>query len=258
MKFLITGSSSMLAQEVSKAISSKGFDVTLIGRKSDPAFTLENPEDSLKYFVDEIDCVIHFAHSFESYQSSDINVTGAQKIVKTCEGTQVKRIIYISSDSASRISKSHYGQSKYKTERVFLESDISLVLRIGVVLDDSIPSPFLRVKRFVVRRRILFFPSADRPIFRTTTVVEIANSVVDACKSGKVGGPYTPTENIRLMSILEVLNLTDTKPLHVLSIPIGVVYPLASIGREMRIFKRQFDSLISLTTPPDDCKIIPR
>lgn len=256
MRYLITGKSSKFAQEASRVIALKGHEVTLIGQSSCPPFTLENPEESIASFINETDYLIHFAHSFEKQTLDDVNAVGAAKIIDLCSGTKIKKLIYISSDSASRESMSHYGQSKFRTENVFLQSDKSLVLRVGIVLDKSVPSPFQLIKRFVKSTKTLVFPSPRFPLFRTATVDRVVEVILKACENDIVGGPFTTSTDIRLESIQQVLSETGITPIRILPIPLKILIPLAYTGRKLGFFRRYCDSVLSVVTVPEECRTI--
>lgn len=256
MKLLLTGMSSSFTQEVSKSLESKGCNVTLIGRLSRPAFTLENPEISLRKYLSKDVCLVHFAHSFESQSTEDINPISARKIIECCEEMGVKRAIYISSDSASAVSKSHYGQSKYRTERVFMESSLSTVLRIGVITNDSVPSPYRSLKSLVKFTNTLIFPSLDEKIFRTSSVDDVAEGILKIYSQDISGGPYTSSRENSFYSLREILFKEKISPIFRISLPIALIYRLALVGRKIRFIERKCDSMISLVTIPEECTSI--
>jgi len=257
MNFLITGSSSILTQEIARMILLNGHGVTLVGRSTTPSFNLENPEEGLKQHLNNNEYLIHFAHSFKAQSKYDINEEAAERIIECCQGTGIKKIIYISSDSASITSQSRYGQSKFRTERVFLKSDKSLVLRLGIILDDSVPSPFKFVKKVVYITRILAFPSPSIALFRITSVRQVTGVILRACLEEISGGPYSTAIDERLMTIKQVLVESGVKPKWIVPIPTKIFFPLVNLIGNLGLLRRKCDSLLSISTTPETSPTIP-
>lgn len=252
MKFLFTGASSILAVALSESLVSYGHHVRLIGRSSDPAFTLDNPQTSLKVLLNQNEILVHFAHSFNRQIHPDINESSARQIIQMCEESKIKKCVYISSDSASKISNSNYGQSKYRTEQVFLTSKKSIVLRVGVISDRSIPSPFAQLLEFTRRTGFLIFPEIHKKRFTTISVQELAKNLINVCVNDWVGGPYSACSNPILKSVSEILIENGVKPRVSISFPANAVKSLGYIGRRIGFFRREFDSALSLITPPEE------
>ena len=252
MKFLFTGAGSILAVALADSLVAHGHQVRLIGRSSDPAFTLENPQTSLKDLLNQNDFLVHFAHSFKKQIYPDINESSARHIIRMCDESKIKKCVYISSDSASKISKSHYGQSKYRTEQVFLTSKKSIVLRVGVISDQNIPSPFTQLIEFTRKTGFLIFPQIHKQRFTTISVEELAKNLIYACINDFAGGPYSACSTPILKSVSEILFENGVKPRVSISLPVSAVTSLGYIGRTVGIFRREFDSASSLITPPDE------
>lgn len=256
MRFLITGSGSSLAQEVNRRLSLKGHDVRLVGRNTSPKFELEDPADCMKKTFRESHVMIHFAHSFEKQIDLDVNQTAAEEIIEASKYLNIKRIIFISSESASKDSKSKYGQSKFRTEKTFLTSEKTVVLRLGIIPDENIESPFTLVRKFVQNFKFLIFPSVYKKIFRVTNLEDVVEAIEIVCDKDIYGGPFCCSKDNRLISILEILKSNGMEPKFVISIPIKAIILLAYSCRKLRLYHRLFDSIISISTDPEECKTI--
>lgn len=246
MKFLISGGSSLFAQAVAHSLVLQGNEVSLISRKTQIPFQLESPDQCLQQHLGFYDFFLHFAHSFESQSKPDLNEKAARKILLATENSDIKKCVYISSDSASQNTKSMYGQSKYRTEKIFLPSKKWVVLRIGIIVDDTIPSPYQLLRKFVKTTRILISPNPNRENFSTSTIKQIVQSLVYSCKSDLTGGPFSVQPNPKLFSLLSLLEQQGIKPKIILKVPDFVAILFWSIGRRFKITRRIVDSIISM------------
>ena len=253
MKFLISGASSKFAQVVGSELSIIGHDVTIIGRDTSPSFSLENPELSLSPLLESHDVFIHFAHSFENQEDPDLNASSAMKIssIINMASTNFKKCIYISSDSANLRSLSAYGKSKYRAERYFLKSDRSVVLRIGIILDESIASPFHILQKIVGFTKVLIFPKPDRLIFSVTNIEEILNCIMQLTSDGRAGGPFGIRSYSERLSIRGVLKKAGTEPKIVISFPLKITQILCSIVDKSKTLGRPADSILSILIEPE-------
>lgn len=245
MKFLISGGSSLFAQAVAHRLVLQGNEVFLIGRGTQIPFYLESPDQCLQQHLDFYDFFLHFAHSFDSQRKPDLNESAARKILVATENSRIKKCVYISSDSASRNTKSMYGQSKYRTERIFLPSKKWVVLRVGVIVDGMIPSPYQLVRKFVKTTRILIAPNPKRANFSSTTIQQVVQSLVSSCKSDFSGGPFSVQPNPESFSLLSLLEQQGIKPKIILKVPDFVAILLWNIGKRFKFTRRIVDSIIS-------------
>lgn len=260
MRFLISGASSKFAKVVGSELSKVGHEITIIGRDTSPSFSLEDPELSLPPLLESHEIFIHFAHSFEQQKNLDLNGSSAMKISSAVNmaSTNFKKCIYISSDSANLNSLSTYGKSKYRAERYFLESERSAVLRIGIILDKSISSPFSRLMKIVVFTKVLIFPKPSRPIFTVMNIEEILNSIIQLTSDGRTGGPFGIKSYSDRLSILEILRKEGVIPKIVVSLPLKVTEILCSIGKRSKTLRRAADSILSILIEPEDVERISR
>ena len=245
MKYLISGASSAFCQAIAEELVLQGNNVSMIGRTTKIPFYLENPEQCLEQLLDSSDYFLHFAHSFDSQTKPDLNEIAARKILAITKKSHVKKCIYISSESASPYTKSSYGQSKYRTERIFLPSKKWVVIRIGVIENETIPSPYQLVSKLVKLTRVLIIPNPYRPNLTVTNVNQVARSVVYACRSKLTGGPFSVQRSSELISIVDLLQKKGINPKLVLRVPDVVAFSLWSIGKRIRRTRRISDSIMS-------------
>jgi len=256
MNFLITGKNSVFAQSVGENLALRGHEVTLLGRTTIPIFDLENINSEFEKILESNEYLIHFAHSFTKQTNNDLNVIASQNLVKILSKSQIKKCIFISSDSASKNAKSTYGRSKFNSELEFLSSNKSLILRVGIILDENIPSPFRKILRFTRATRILVAPSARKRIFRTTTIEEITESILSGIARDLIGGPFISTRNSDLKSTKQIVNECGIYPALVVSVPMRAIKFFAGVGKKLKWQTRILDSAVSISTPTENCESI--
>lgn len=253
MKYLITGHNSILAKSIASCLAVHAHEVTLIGRTTVPKFDMATLDAEFQKILDSYDYLIHLAHTFNQDNEIDLNVSSSKTLVKILENSRLKKCVYISSDSASSISKSNYGRSKYNSEIEFLSSSKSIVLRLGVILDKNIPSPFNKIMKFTKRFKVLVAPSVHKKIYRTTNVEEITQSILTAIAKNSIGGPFTSSRNPNLKSMVQILNESGINPWFNLSVPPRLIIFFARFGKKIPSLKRLCDSAMSTVTPTEIC-----
>ena len=259
MKFLISGASSQFAIAISRSLIQKGHETTLIGRSTSPRFLLEEAGKNLPELLNSHDVFIHLAHSFEYQHNPDLNEIASQVIAKSvCESApQIRKCIYISSDSASCHTRSKYGQSKYRNERIFLKTPRSVVLRVGVIDSKDISSPFRTVIAIVEKFRFLVFPTPKMKRFTFTNLNEIIEAIVNVSENNIIGGPYSASSNPEQFSIIEILENIGVRPRLILGVPNLVTIIIARLGYMLTPFHSFFDSILSVTSIPDKTQKLP-
>lgn len=259
MKYLISGASSSLAKEIARELTTRGHEILLVGRKSQPEFDFSNLEGILPGLFENHDVFLHLAHSFEMQIFPDLNQEAANKIIHFLSqpNSSIKRCILISSESASANSRSAYGVSKYRSEQVFLKSKQSSILRVGIIDDMSVDSPYNKLKNIVRKTGVIAFPNLRRKIFTVTTVKDIADNIEKIVAMDLVGGPFCNQSPKSRKSILEVLENDSVKVNIGLNIPPKMIETIIFGGKKFSLTRRIADSLSSILTEPEICQEIP-
>ncbi len=93
--------------------------------------------DTVMHAGQSMDIVIHLAASVSSNDmraNYDVNVQGAENLVKACREHHVQRIIFASSFAAMLSEKDNYGTTKAQAEEVFIRSELGVtMLRLAMV-----------------------------------------------------------------------------------------------------------------------------
>ena len=142
MKIAITGSNGLIGLYLTEFFLEKGYTVYGLQRKKPKIshknfkyYRYELEEENFNFELVNVDVIVHTAYLEYSKLNKDadnINFKGTQTIVNFYKGTKTK-IIFLSTLSAHENAKSHYGISKFKTEKLF-ENSKHLVLKLGLVV----------------------------------------------------------------------------------------------------------------------------
>ncbi len=256
MNFLLSGASSPLVNAISANLNKVGHSTTLIGRSTSPRFVLDDIDSKFLDLLNSHDVFLHFAHSFEFQDSPDLNELAARRIVDLVASTEptMRKCIYISSDSASLNAKSKYGQSKYRTERVFLGSQKSIIIRLGIINSSQVNSPFAHLDKFVKKFHFLIFPSPNKKIFTYTDIDEITKALIIATEKDLNQSIYSVTAEPEKLSVVQILEKRGNTPKVIIEVPRFLVAVLALWGSKIKRTRRFFDSLLSVMADPETLK----
>jgi dTDP-4-dehydrorhamnose reductase len=260
MKYLISGASSELAQAIATNLVSRGHLTTLIGRNTETKFHLESAEVDLPILLETHEVFLHFAHSYEFQDAPDLNELSAHKIVKLLNDpkAKVKKSVYISTDSASAKAISQYGKSKYRTENVFLSSNKCIVIRLGIVVDENLPSPFQILRNVVKTAKILVFPNLKSPNFTCTNISEVTDQLEMISTSNSVGGPFSVKSIPQRLTIIEILRSTGVDPKISIGFPITFTNAICVIAKKFKLTRKVADSISSILVEPEQIRGIPK
>ena len=141
MNIMITGPNGYVGSHLIKYFQDKGHTIFTLGRKI-PAmpnaahhqhFSLGDRINSSNF--DHIDALIHTAYDLSLTKSSDIkaiNINGTIDLFQAAIDAKVKKIIYLSSQSAAKNAMSEYGAAKYQIEQFAKQHGI-YSLRPGLI-----------------------------------------------------------------------------------------------------------------------------
>jgi hypothetical protein len=138
-----------------------------------------------------------------------------------------------------------------------MRSKICTVIRLGVILDRNVDSPYQKLKSVVAKIRVLPFPSPYKRSFTSTTVERITNNLEKIVRDDICGGPLNNEDFGTRKSIVELLREDGIQIKIVVSIPKNMIHLMSSAGRRFSLTRRMADSLSSLLTEPDSAKEIP-
>lgn len=194
-RILITGVTGFIGKKILEHFLKKNYLINVIVRKGSLNKIIF--KNKIKIIVGDIrdykavekasenvEGVIHLAAlKADEKDSFDVNVKGAENLVKACFRNGAKYIIYVSTISAKLKKKGLYGETKQKAEKIFLGGKTpTTILRPSIVYSDRCDGIFGKLTRstklpfipVVGKGNILFYPIHIDDLAKT---IEIATSL---------------------------------------------------------------------------------
>jgi nucleoside-diphosphate-sugar epimerase len=237
MKIFLTGASSGIGSVlIKRLLDYADLEITAMTHRSLVNISgcevrqgdLNNP-DLLIRAVDGVDTVVHMAALTSSTQESEyfrINVTGTQNLVDACILKGVKRIIYISSRSAS-LDGGGYSRSKLEAEECVKNSGLQwLILRPSEVYGQGAGDTINRLIQWV--KKYPFVPVVGKgqakfsPVYIDDVVSAIERTILEKELQGEIillVGPEELTFDELVDRIAKYLGVRRFK----LHFPVGLV-----------------------------------
>ena len=150
----VTGASGYLGKSLVMSLSSKGYEVRCLIRDSSKANSLSFPNVKIcvgdirdkSTYEDSLNGVSTIFHLAAVVGNNDeklnfsTHLGGAKNIIDTAKKNEVKRIIYVSTMSASYPRRSCYAESKLQAEKLFYASGIpTTVIRPNLIIGKDSP-----------------------------------------------------------------------------------------------------------------------
>ncbi|MDT0643903.1 NAD-dependent epimerase/dehydratase family protein [Zunongwangia sp. F363] len=277
MKVLITGANGLLATNTIKLFLEKGHTVTGLIRSKEKFLLPSQPglelfeADILDYprvqeAVKSCDAVIHIAAltsqdipDYEAYK--DINVHGAENIIKAAIARQVKKFIYVSSANSmgygslenpgtenspakAPFTKAFYARSKMEAEEKLLSfSEEIEVIRVNPTFMlgpyDGKPSSG-QIILMGFNKKMIFYPPGGKNF---VDVRDVAGGILKALKNGKNREAYLmANENMSYEKFFELLQLkSQRKSFLMLKVPKIALLAAGYLGDLLRFFRIKTD-----------------
>lgn len=238
MRILITGSSSWIGKELTQRLKANGNDVIEIGGSKSGIWKLGQDWPNSLYG----DVLIHLAHDRKFDREE--NLLAVEKIVKGFQG----HVIFLSSLSAHSQSKSIYGQSKFRSEELIINSG-GTVIRAGVVFGDKKNGIYQTICTLLERLPIIPMPYMGNSRLFVTNINDLCDEIAIQAnlKRNEVifGAHVWPlTFEFLMKRISKRENLKTPKMFGLPSFILdGFLIPLKRLG----VWNSTFDSLLSLS-----------
>ena len=122
-------------------------------------------------------------HATGLMQSMATNVLGTENVILACQAKGIRKVVYISSQSAKPENRTPYGRSKYLAEQKLLEHGFpALILRPGFVYGPEATGLFRKLCALVQRFPVLpVFDGGAQPV-QMVHVDDLAELIVSALK----------------------------------------------------------------------------
>jgi nucleoside-diphosphate-sugar epimerase len=206
---LVTGAAGFIGKDVSRRLLEHGWRVKAMSRRAartsfEFSERLElvhadmRDECSLQQAVAGVAVVVHLAAAkSDEPESHDVNVRGAERLVKMCQTEGCCRVINVSTQSAEIAQKGKYARTKAAAEKVFHGSGLQVTtLRPSVVYGEDENGVFGTVLKCV--RRLPVVPVLGDGCWLSAPVYvgDVSKAIIACIESDKtigqvysVGGP---------------------------------------------------------------------
>ncbi|GEM_PF-878788 len=250
---LITGASGFIGGRTARLALERGYRVRTLSRREwdgpplvpvRERFLGELPFGIPRKAFEGVDTLVHLAHTMGAENEATaraVNVEGARRLAQIAAGAGVRKIIYISSQSAREDAISAYGKTKIETERALLAGPLPVViLRPGLVYGPGTRDLFSRMAASVRRLPALPLIGGGRALVQPIHADDLAECILrcveaDASLAGailRVGDPNP----ITLADFLQRIAVAQSGRRKIaVSIPIAPLMTMARIAESLHI-----------------------
>lgn len=247
---LVTGASGFMGRHVAQLALDAGCGVRTLTRRDDltgarvPAsgrFLGSLPLDLPDTAFQDVDTVIHLAWLTAGegeHVARTVNVEGSRHLLRLSHRAGVRKIVFVSSQSAREDGFSPYARTKAAAEKVFLDGPLPVtILRPGLVYGPGERGLFARMRSVVVRSPLLPVLGDGLALVQPIHVADLTAAILGCLEPGNLDGRILrlgAPEPLTLVAFLRLLCRVEcgrVKP--VLRIPIRPLIPLLE-GLEAR------------------------
>jgi len=241
----VTGAAGFIGKNVVRTLMEHGCLVRAMSRKANysvPAIEQRlqfvtadmRDEDSLRRAVTNIDAVVHLAAlKSDEPESDDVNIGGAERLVRVCQEQNCRRLINISTQSAGIASQGIYARTKSAAEDVFNRSGLQVTnLRLSVVYGEEENGIFGTILKYA--RRLPFVPVLgdgkwlSAPIYIRDVSAAIIGCLINDRTIGNtyfIGGPDVVSLDELIDRVCRILDIGRVK----IHIPFSIALPAVKI-----------------------------
>lgn len=242
----VTGASGYLGKSLVRRLSNKGYIVICLVRESSKAKSLSFPNVKIivgdvrdkatyKDKLSGVNAVFHLAavvgNNNEKLNFST-HVDGAKNLIEAAKKNKLKRIIYVSTMSASYPRRSCYAESKLQAEKLFYSSGIpTTVIRPNLILGED--SPQLKKISALTRLPVIPVVGSGKKLIQPIDVEQLTDVLIKVLEDEKtinhtisISGSEIVTFN-KFLDIISNAYLGKTK--FKLHLPIFVCNILAAV-----------------------------
>jgi len=168
MRIFLTGSSSSIGKRLTQSLQAAGHEVIQAAGRDSKVWKLSQiyPTDI------KAEVLIHLAHD------RTLTVEQNFEAVKLLTSSFGGYSIFLSSISAHSRSKSIYGQSKFRSEALFVGSH-GVALRAGVVHGAYVEGIYSTLQKFINRLKFVPMPFSGKPRLFTTHIDDLCREILE-------------------------------------------------------------------------------
>jgi nucleoside-diphosphate-sugar epimerase len=135
----VTGASGYLGSRIAAFLEGQGWEISRLGRSSQPAFTLEEGLPEGFFSRHRINALVHCAYDFGPAEWKEIrrvNVEGSVRLLEQAKREGVDAVVFVSTMSAYPGCRSWYGKAKLEIEARARELGAAVV-QPGLIYGES-------------------------------------------------------------------------------------------------------------------------
>ncbi len=215
---LVTGAAGFIGKAVVQGLCQAGWHVKAMWHGSPgsltPSEALEmvqadmRDEASLRRAVAGAAVVVHLAAAkADEFDSEDVNVGGAKRLVKACEAQGCARLINVSTQSAGIARKGLYARTKLQAEEVFNKSRLRVTnLRPSLVYGEEEGGVFSTVLGFVQRLPVVPVLGDGRWLSAPIHVDDVSRAIIACIDNDRTVGTTYLIGGPEIISFDELIN----------------------------------------------------
>lgn len=191
IKVFVTGASGYLGSNLVKKLTQKGYSVKVLVRNVNKVEGLKSKNvkiiigditdiNSYEKELKGIDVIYHLA-AIIGNNNKELNflvhVESVKKLIEAAKKNNVKRIIYVSTISASYQKRSHYAESKLQAEKLFYNSGIPItIIRPNLIIGRK--SPQLEKISAMVKLPVIPVVGSGKKIIQPINVEQLSEVLI--------------------------------------------------------------------------------
>ncbi len=220
----VTGASGFLGGALADLYRARGNPVIALKRSNGGTYDLRRSVEP-RLFA-SVDTIFHAAYisADDAADAFDANVRGAQNLLAAARSAGVRRVVFLSSCSASPTGRSTYARQKHAIEELMRDAGHSIV-RPGLVLGSG--GLFQRMTAHLSRRRHVPLVSGGRQPVHTVHVDDFAR----ACDAASSAAPATyyiaEPRPVRYADLMRAIAAHICRPISLVPMP-GLLLRLAA------------------------------
>jgi len=265
-KILITGATGFIGTHLVQDLVKTAYEVAVLARKTSNSEPLKNLGIDIRYgdvtdlrsmiqACKGVDIVVHLAALISSkgidYEESFlVNVVGSQNLIDACRINQVKKIIYMGTQSDN---PGIYATTKRKAEELFRDSGLNItIIKPSLVYGFGGKGLFGSMVKFIKKLPVIPIVGSGKYPMKPIYVSDVTQAII-SCMEGDnlkteyfISGPQEIAYSKFIDAIAEAMGLRKTK----LHIPYFLIFlGVSFVSMFLKNFPFTIDTLKGLLNP---------